>query len=71
MARPKKTTQASKKAAVKPVEKKEVKKEKVQVEVLKGYGIKFGSDKIKGGSILNLPKKTAAELVNKGFVKVK
>lgn len=71
MARQRKTTVTSKKTtASKPVIKKEVKEGKVQVEVLKGYGDKFGTDNIKDGSVLTLPRRTASELVQKGFVKL-
>jgi len=45
-------------------------KGKVKVEVLKGFGDKFGTDKIKDGTKLNLQKVTAANLIKKGFVKL-
>ena len=54
--------------------KEEVKKEvseKVQVEVLKGFGDKFGSDKVKDGSVFSVSKWIAADLVKRKFVKIK
>ena len=52
------------------VEKKADKKEKVKVEVLKGFGEKFGTEKITDGTVLTLPKKNAVPLVKKGYVKL-
>ena len=46
------------------------KKEKVNVEVLKGFGEKFGTEKITDGTVLTLPKKNAVPLVKKGYVKL-
>lgn len=43
---------------------------RVKVEVLKGFGDKFKTDKIKDGTKLNLPKASAANLLEKGFVKL-
>ena len=66
---------ATKKAATaKTNTKEEVKKEvseKVQVEVLKGFGDKFGSDKVKDGSVFSVSKWIAADLVKRKFVKIK
>lgn len=47
------------------------KKNMVKVEVCKGFGKEFGTDKIQDGTILTLPKINAIPLVKKGFVKLK
>ena len=39
--------------------------EKLKVKVLNGS--KFGTDKIETGSVLNLPFRTATDLIKKGF----
>lgn len=58
------------KGKIKEEFKKEV-SEKVQVEVLKGFGDKFGSDKVKDGSVFSVSKWVASDLVKRKFVKLK
>jgi len=62
---------AAKKVASKKTIIKKEESEKVQIEVLKGFGCKFGSDKIKDGSVLRVAKWVAADLLKKKFVKLK
>mgnify|MGYP003138307341 CR=1 FL=1 len=61
-----KKAEAEKKEAAEEIDKKE----KVKVEVLKGFGEKFGTEKITDGTVLTLPKKNAVPLVKKGYVKL-
>jgi len=62
-----KKTRVTKKETVKPEVKEEI-NIKIKVKVLKGFAKEFNSAKIKDGSILNLPKKTAVKLLRKGYV---